>query len=124
MKKLFLLAALNILFVFTNAQTSSTIKITGTKFPFEIMQQWIDVYINSHPDVQFQLSKSISIDSADLLIAAHSFLPGELNEDETIASVLCGHSERLAIAWNFVANPNTSRIQITKNLRICGDCRK
>jgi len=47
-----------------------------------------------------------------------------LNADETIASALCGHSERLAIAWNFVANPNASRIQVTKNLRICGDCRK
>ncbi|CAF1407090.1 unnamed protein product, partial [Adineta steineri] len=31
-------------------------------------------------------------------------------------------SERLAIAWNFVSKPNTSRIQLGKNLRICGDC--
>ena len=44
--------------------------------------------------------------------------------DETIESILCGHSERLALAWNFVVNPNTTFIQITKNLRICGDCRK
>ena len=47
-----------------------------------------------------------------------------LNEGETIASVLCGHSEKLAIAWNFVLNPNAIRIQITKNLRVCGDCRE
>jgi hypothetical protein len=46
-----------------------------------------------------------------------------LHEDESVASVLCGHSEKLAIAWNFVANPNASRIQLTKNLRVCGDCR-
>ncbi len=46
-----------------------------------------------------------------------------LNQDETIASVLCGHSERLAIAWGFVANPNARRLQLTKNLRVCGDCR-
>ncbi|CAM2722356.1 unnamed protein product [Rotaria socialis] len=47
-----------------------------------------------------------------------------LNKGETIASVLCGHSERLAIAWNFVAHPDTSRIQVTKNLRVCGDCHR
>ncbi|CAF4518995.1 unnamed protein product, partial [Rotaria socialis] len=47
-----------------------------------------------------------------------SWITRPLNQDETVASVLCGHSERLAIAWNFVANPNTSKIQITKNLRV------
>jgi hypothetical protein len=44
--------------------------------------------------------------------------------DETIEIILCGHSERLALAWNFVVNPNAIFIQITKNLRICGDCRE
>ena len=52
-----------------------------------------------------------------------SWITRPLQEDETVTSVLCGHSERLAIAWNFVANPNTSLIQVTKNLRVCGDCR-
>ncbi len=47
-----------------------------------------------------------------------------LDEDETVESVLCGHSERLALAWNFVVNPHATRIQMTKNLRVCGDCRK
>ncbi|CAF5203614.1 unnamed protein product, partial [Rotaria magnacalcarata] len=51
-----------------------------------------------------------------------SWITRPLNKGETIASVLCGHSEKLAIAWNFVAHPNTSRIQVTKNLRVCGDC--
>ncbi len=66
--------------------------------------------------------------SKELIEHGHQYdstwITRELNEDETVESVLCGHSERLAIAWNFVANPNTKRIQITKNLRICGDCRK
>ncbi|CAM4958738.1 unnamed protein product [Rotaria socialis] len=53
-----------------------------------------------------------------------SWITRPLDHDETIASVLCGHSEKLAIAWNFVANPNTSRIQVTKNLRVCGDCHR
>ncbi|CAF4098570.1 unnamed protein product, partial [Adineta steineri] len=37
-------------------------------------------------------------------------------------SVLCGHSERLAIAFNLIQQPIPDRIQIVKNLRICGDC--
>ncbi|CAF3153144.1 unnamed protein product, partial [Rotaria sp. Silwood2] len=53
-----------------------------------------------------------------------SWITRPLNKNETIASVLCGHSEKLAIAWNFVANPNTSQIQLTKNLRVCGDCHR
>lgn len=53
-----------------------------------------------------------------------SWITRPLNEDETTESALCGHSEKLAIAWNFVANPTTSEIQVTKNLRVCGDCRK
>ena len=51
---------LNVMINITHAQ-SSVIKITGTKFPFEIMQQWIDAYSKTHPGVQFQLSKSIPI---------------------------------------------------------------
>ncbi|CAF2046660.1 unnamed protein product [Rotaria magnacalcarata] len=35
-----------------------------------------------------------------------SWITRPLNSDETIASVLCGHSERLAIAWCFLENPN------------------
>ncbi|CAF3084523.1 unnamed protein product [Rotaria socialis] len=35
-----------------------------------------------------------------------------------------GHAELLAIAWNFVANPNTTRIQLTSNIRICSDCHR
>ncbi|CAF1316455.1 unnamed protein product [Rotaria magnacalcarata] len=48
-----------------------------------------------------------------------SWITRVLDEDETVESVLCGHSERLAIAWGFVANPNASKLQMVKNLRIC-----
>jgi hypothetical protein len=44
--------------------------------------------------------------------------------DETVESILCGHSEKLAIAFNFHRQPNAKRIQMTNNLRVCGDCRK
>ncbi|CAF2132356.1 unnamed protein product [Rotaria magnacalcarata] len=53
-----------------------------------------------------------------------SWITRGMNADETIESVLCGHSERLAIAWGFVANPNASKLQMVKNLRICGDCHR
>ncbi|CAF3494098.1 unnamed protein product [Rotaria socialis] len=43
-----------------------------------------------------------------------SWITRQLNENETIESVLCGHSEILVIALNF--------IQVAKNLRVCGHC--
>ncbi|CAF5182210.1 unnamed protein product, partial [Rotaria magnacalcarata] len=39
-------------------------------------------------------------------------------------SVLCGHSEKLAIAFNFIQHSRPSSMQITKNLRVCGDCHR
>ena len=53
-----------------------------------------------------------------------SWITRPIGSDETIESVLCGHSERLAIAWNFVEDPNTTLIRVAKNLRVCGDCRE
>jgi hypothetical protein len=53
-----------------------------------------------------------------------SWITRPLREEETIASALCSHSERLAIAYHFVQQQNPTFIQITKNLRMCGDCRK
>ena len=45
-------------------------------------------------------------------------------DDETEESMLSGHSERLAIAFNLIQHPIPTRIQIMQNLRVCGDCRK
>ncbi|CAM4770811.1 unnamed protein product [Rotaria magnacalcarata] len=42
--------------------------------------------------------------------------------DETVESLLCGHSERLAMVLHFIRDRKPKRIQLTKNLRICGDC--
>ena len=53
-----------------------------------------------------------------------SWITRPIKEYESIQSVLCGHSEKLAIAYNFIQRPIPSVIQITKNLRVCGDCRK
>jgi hypothetical protein len=53
-----------------------------------------------------------------------SWITRPLQEGESIESVLCGHSEKLAIAFNLMQRPRPSVIQITKNLRVCGDCRE
>ncbi|CAF0880691.1 unnamed protein product [Adineta steineri] len=80
---------------------------------------------SSHPRFK-EISNEIEKISKELLSYGHKYdsscITRSLNENETVESVLCGHSERLAIAWNFVVNPNRSHIQITKNLRVCGDC--
>ncbi|CAF3648584.1 unnamed protein product [Rotaria sordida] len=51
-----------------------------------------------------------------------SWITRPLREEETIESVLCGHSEKLAIAYNLIQRPLPDFIQVTKNLRVCGDC--
>ena len=53
-----------------------------------------------------------------------SWIVRPIQPDETIETLLCGHSERLAMAAHFMRNRKPKRIQMTKNLRICGDCRK
>ncbi|CAF1668970.1 unnamed protein product [Rotaria magnacalcarata] len=65
--------------------------------------------------------------SSELIKHGHnydsSWITRPLHENETIESVLCAHSERLAIVFNFIQETKPSFIQITKNLRVCGDCR-
>ncbi|CAF1560360.1 unnamed protein product [Adineta ricciae] len=51
-----------------------------------------------------------------------SWITREMMPDETVASILNSHSERLALAYHFIQRPVPSHIQIVKNLRICGDC--
>jgi len=87
MKKIFWLIVFDVILVAANAQANNVIKITGTKFPFDIMQQWIDAYSKTHPGVHFQLSKAIPLDSADLMIAAHAFRPGELKNGQGFISL-------------------------------------
>ncbi|UJR29972.1 hypothetical protein I4U23_017519 [Adineta vaga] len=45
-----------------------------------------------------------------------------LMNDEDVESILCGHSEKLAIAFHFIQPAKPTMIQIAKNLRICRDC--
>ncbi|XP_077223899.1 pentatricopeptide repeat (PPR) superfamily protein [Tasmannia lanceolata] len=43
-------------------------------------------------------------------------------DDETKEEMLCGHSEKLAIAFGLLNSGAGMPIRITKNLRVCGDC--
>jgi hypothetical protein len=43
-------------------------------------------------------------------------------EEEEKEQILCGHSEKLAIAFGLVSTCPGTSIRITKNLRVCGDC--
>ncbi|XP_042485776.1 putative pentatricopeptide repeat-containing protein At3g25060, mitochondrial [Macadamia integrifolia] len=43
-------------------------------------------------------------------------------DEEVKERMLCNHSERLAIAFGLLNTRPGTRLQITKNLRVCGDC--
>lgn len=44
-----------------------------------------------------------------------------INEEEK-ESLLCGHSEKLAIAFGILNTPPGTTIRVAKNLRVCNDC--
>jgi pentatricopeptide repeat protein len=43
-------------------------------------------------------------------------------EEEKKEKILCGHSEKLAIAFGLMSKPPGTTIRVTKNLRVCNDC--
>ncbi|TYG48744.1 hypothetical protein ES288_D10G040300v1 [Gossypium darwinii] len=46
-----------------------------------------------------------------------------INADEMQKEMaLCGHSEKLAMAFGLLTLPPRKTIRVTKNLRVCGDC--
>ena len=80
----------------------------------------------SHPrsdEIYAELSRM----SKEIQEAGHQFDSSSvirpLREYESIESVLCGHSEKLALAYHFIQQPQPNFIQLTKNFRMCSDCR-
>ncbi|KAK7289991.1 hypothetical protein RIF29_04079 [Crotalaria pallida] len=43
-------------------------------------------------------------------------------DDEQKETMLCGHSEKLAIAFGLLNTPEGTTIRVAKNLRVCNDC--
>lgn len=50
-----------------------------------------------------------------------NFVLQDVNEDEKEFS-LCGHSEKMALAFGLISTPAGTPLRIIKNLRVCGDC--
>jgi hypothetical protein len=65
--------------------------------------------------------------SNELKVHGHEFdsswVTRSLHDGESVESALCGHSEKLAIAFNLIQQPSPPFMQVTKNLRVCVDCR-
>jgi hypothetical protein len=85
----------------------------------------------AHDDKYLQLKEvNVELDriSSELLQHGHeydaSWVTRPIKDGETIESNLCGHSERIALAYHFAKRTKPKFIQLTKNLRVCGDCRK
>ncbi|CAF4888848.1 unnamed protein product [Rotaria socialis] len=64
--------------------------------------------------------------TTELIEHGHQFnsscITRRLNDGETVESILMGHSEKIAIAFNFIQEPIPEFIQVRKNLRVCFDC--
>ncbi|CAF3370741.1 unnamed protein product [Rotaria socialis] len=82
-------------------------------------------YDRFHPS-SLKIQAELSRIAKELIENGHQFnsscITRRLNEGETVESVLMGHSEKIAIAFNFIQEPIPEFIQIRKNLRVCFDC--
>lgn len=78
-------------------------------------------YFNEIKDEIKRLQDELTTDGYQ---AEAAWITRDISPDITAESVLCEHSERLAIAFNFVRRDKPKQIQIINNLRVCGDCRK
>ncbi|CAM2717915.1 unnamed protein product [Rotaria socialis] len=97
--------------------------VTLTEFDGKIWR--FRAHDQSHPD-SAEIHAQVDRMSKKLIEYGYkydaSWIVRPIEADETVESLLCGHSERLAMALHFIRNRKPKRIQLTKNLRICGDC--
>eukprot|EP01018_Ginkgo_biloba_P030327 Gb_08618 [translate_table: standard] len=78
----------------------------------------------SHPQSEkiYAMLETLAVQMKDLgYVPDHHFVLQNV-EDDGKEYVLCGHSEKLAIAFGLINTSPGTTIQITKNLRVCGDC--
>ncbi|CAF1955902.1 unnamed protein product [Rotaria magnacalcarata] len=104
-------------------RTNVTKGLSWTQINDEIVQ--FTAHDNSHPQAS-EIDSEIGRMTSELIQHGYKFdsswITREIKDGETIQSVLCGHSEKKAIALNFIQRPVPKFIQIAKNLRVCGDC--
>lgn len=95
---------------------------------------WIDIRKKVHVfragDDSAPQSEAIhkSLEILYSLMAKEGYIPDprevsqNLEEEEEKRRLICGHSERLAIAFGLLNTEPGTPLQVMKNLRVCGDC--
>ncbi|CAF2131571.1 unnamed protein product [Rotaria magnacalcarata] len=97
--------------------------LSWTEIKGQIVQ--LKAHDRSHPQsaeiyAKIDRLKSKAIENG--FIFDSSWIIRPLNENETNESVLCDHRELLVIALQLIQEPVPKRIQVVKNLRVCGHC--
>ncbi|KAK9144129.1 hypothetical protein Sjap_004032 [Stephania japonica] len=95
----------------------SWIEIKNKVYMFGTNQKFIEQY----EDVCLLLGKLTDLMVKEGYVADKKFVLHDVEDDEKI-DMLCGHSERLAIAFGLLNTSPGTPLQIMKNLRVCGDC--
>lgn len=76
---------------------------------------------SSHPSVASKVESVYAAMKESGHVPETRFVLKNVGEDERESS-LCGHSEKLAMAFGLISTPPRTPLRIIKNLRICGDC--
>ncbi|MFT3680120.1 MAG: substrate-binding domain-containing protein [Ferruginibacter sp.] len=87
MKKLFFVSMLLLSGYMSIAQQVVVVKVTGTRFTYDIFHQWIEQYERVKPGVKIYLDSKIPADSADIVIAAHVIRESDLKAGQTYISL-------------------------------------
>ncbi|KAM7532277.1 hypothetical protein LguiB_035687 [Lonicera macranthoides] len=107
--------------------------ITDKGLKKSIACSWIEVKNKVHAFLSGDTSHPISDDIyAELerlggLMAEAGYVPDtkpvfhDVDDDEK-KRMVCSHSERLAIAFGLISTPPGTKLLVTKNLKVCGDC--
>eukprot|EP01018_Ginkgo_biloba_P038127 Gb_19299 [translate_table: standard] len=79
---------------------------------------------NSHP--QLEQLYAVLVDLAGRMreigyVPDTNFALRDVEQEEK-ENILCGHSEKLAVAFGLINTCPRTTLRITKNLRVCGDC--
>ncbi|KAL0425509.1 UNVERIFIED_CONTAM: Pentatricopeptide repeat-containing protein [Sesamum radiatum] len=80
-----------------------------------------DRFFKQHKEVVELLDVLSSLMAKEGYAADVKFVSHDVEEDEKLG-MLCGHSERLAIAFGLIHTKPGAQLLVMKNLRVCGDC--
>lgn len=80
-----------------------------------------DSFFEQFDEVTTFLGKLADMMAKEGYVADLQYVLHDVGEDEK-RDILCGHSERIAIAFGLLNTKPGTPLQIMKNLRVCGDC--